>query len=145
MIARIRNHTAENPAETKSATREHRPCHARLNSRSAFVRGGVTFFFGFMNPVPNGERFEFSVLPRCQKVAIIGQQVRQMVTPVTQIGSGSLNRPVLAAFDELVAAFSGEATLEQLQAATEYLLDAIKAERKQEGRSRMAPGVNRRK
>jgi hypothetical protein len=66
-----------------------------------------------------------------------------MAIPVTQIGSGSLRSPVVAAFEELVAAFSGEATLEQLQAATEYLLDAIRAESKRSGRSRMAPGANR--
>jgi hypothetical protein len=67
-----------------------------------------------------------------------------MAIPLTQIGSGSLSSPVLAAFEELVAAFSGAATLEQLQAATEYLLDAIRSESKQAGRSRMAPSANRR-
>jgi len=67
-----------------------------------------------------------------------------MLTPVIQSGSGSLSSPVLAAFEELVAAFSGEATLEQLQAATEYLLDAIKAESKGTRRSRMAPSASRR-
>jgi len=67
-----------------------------------------------------------------------------MLPPVNQDRLNSVSRPVLAAFEELVAAFSGEATLEQLQAATEYLLDAVRAESKRAGRAKTAQTPYRR-